>query len=100
MSERLTDKNGTERNGTRHRRMIMLTRSIHGTAFHHFDPTLWCELVSHDGYIKYHYSDYSEIPIGILKTRLRESKQYLVRNAIRIEIANRQMEDWLITGNK
>ena len=79
----------------------MLTRSIHGTMFHHYDPTIWCELVSHDGYIRYHYSDiYSEIPIGALQVRLRESKQYLVRNAIRIEIANRQMENWLITGNK
>lgn len=85
------------------REFAMPTRSIHGTMFHHYDPTIWCECISHDGYIKYHYSDiYSEIPIGILKTRLRESEgeSYLVRNAIRVEIANRQLENWFITGNK
>lgn len=77
----------------------MKTKTIHGSNFGGFDPQHGCERVM-DGYIKYHDSGiYSDIPLKYLRMRLLESKQYLVRNAIRIEIANRQVENWRITGN-
>ena len=77
----------------------MKTKTVHGTVFGRFDPSYVCEKVDSLGYIKYHDSDiYDEIPLKALRVRMRESNKYLVRNAIRIEIACRQIEEWRITG--
>lgn len=77
----------------------MKTKVVHGTVFGGYNPEWVCERVD-NGYIKYHdNSIYCEIPLNILRVRLRESKQYLVRNAIRVEMACRQVEDFRLTGN-
>lgn len=77
----------------------MKVKIIHGSVFGRFDPSDVCEHVS-DGYIRYHDSNvYDEIPMEFLRIRLRESRLYLVRNAIRVEIACRQIDEWRLTGN-
>lgn len=77
----------------------MKHKTIHGTVFGAFNPVWVCERVE-NGYIKYHDSKlYCDIPLNILRVRLCESKQYLVRNAIRVEIACRQVDRFRLTGN-
>lgn len=77
----------------------MKAKIVHGTVFGAFDPAWVCERVD-SGFIKYHDSKlYSDVPLNILRVRLSESNQYLVRNAIRIEIACRQVDSFRLTGN-
>ena len=76
----------------------MKAKVVHGTVFGTFNPVWVCERVE-NGYIKYHDSKlYCDIPLKALRVRLRESRQYLVRNAIRVEIACRQVDEWRMTG--
>lgn len=76
----------------------MKTKVVHGTVFGAFNPVDVCERVD-NGYIKYHDNEiYSDTPLKYLRVKLLESKQYLVRNAIRIEIACRQVDNWRLTG--
>ncbi len=78
----------------------MKTIMILGSNLGYADPTHVCERVDLLGYIKFHDSEiYSEIPLKILRVRLLESTQYLVRNALRVEIACRQVESFRLTGN-
>jgi hypothetical protein len=77
----------------------MKANIVHGTAFGVFNPVWVCERVD-NGYIKFHDSEiYSEIPLKMLRVRLSESRQYLVRNAIRVEIACRQVESFRLDGS-
>jgi hypothetical protein len=73
---------------------------IHGTTLGFADPTLWCERVSDSGHIKYDADKrYVEIPNKILLIILCTDRRYLVRNAVRVEIACRRIQDFRLTGN-